>query len=508
MESGIRHRTLFTELFNMLKRRSLIRLAIFLLILLFSIHLITLLFLPKNYIQTSQWPATSNVEGFYSLERDSLDVLFLGSSKSYTSFIPHLLYRDYGIQSYNLGTDLQSGFVSYYLLKDVFLRQHPKAVVLEMSGFFPLYSSLPLNAPEAMLRKALDPMPWSESKLQAILDLRRLDNTQDWKSYFFPVLRFHDRWKDLNEDDFTADQLKKHYEYLGFSPLYQTCGLPFEPLNVEAADHEAISPAPFHPIMEQYLDQIVSLCLKNSCELILVSTPDDRFSVQQHMQAAKFAQQHQLLYLDYNEASLYNGVKYCFAEDNADYEHPSLSGARKLTSALGDTLRRHISPVAQDSPLWKQSMFALQEMQTDLDLVREPNPSDYLQLLKNPRYTVFMLYDAALTPSQTLNSVFSSARDFLIGILSPAASFEDSFFALIEGGNCTCFEVDESSCFGSFRSGRSIYHSCIGAPTMLQLDDISISANQDGVLIVVYDTARRMILDAVTLGSSFEKVSY
>ena len=189
-----------------------VKVLAFLLLLGLLLHGADELLFPKNYALTSEWPASSNTEGVYRLEKNSLDLLILGSSKAYTAFVPQILYDEYGVRAYTLGTDLQSPHMSYYWLREGLKRQSPELVVLEASMFFPVIADQPLNTSEAMMRKALDPMRWSFNKLHALWELYRLDKTQNWKSYVFPNLRFHERWKEWSEDDFTLPELRAQHE--------------------------------------------------------------------------------------------------------------------------------------------------------------------------------------------------------------------------------------------------------------------------------------------------------
>ena len=61
---------------------------------------------PKFFTDTD-WPTTTTFAGFYDLDKDSVDVLFLGSSHGVTSFCPQEVYNQYGITSYNLSSDQQ-----------------------------------------------------------------------------------------------------------------------------------------------------------------------------------------------------------------------------------------------------------------------------------------------------------------------------------------------------------------------------------------------------------------
>ena len=57
------------------------------------------LMMPKNYVQTTEWIATSNTKGFYDLNKNSVDVIFIGTSHCYSSFSPQELYNKYNITS-------------------------------------------------------------------------------------------------------------------------------------------------------------------------------------------------------------------------------------------------------------------------------------------------------------------------------------------------------------------------------------------------------------------------
>lgn len=64
------------------------------------------------------WHTSATVEGFYHIKRNTIDVLFLGSSQCVSAFIPNALYSEYKIRSYNLGTPWQNPVQDYYLIKE------------------------------------------------------------------------------------------------------------------------------------------------------------------------------------------------------------------------------------------------------------------------------------------------------------------------------------------------------------------------------------------------------
>lgn len=87
--------------------------------------------LTPKYFYNNTWPTTSTYLGFYKMERNTVDVLFFGSSHAASSFSPQILYDRYGITSYNLGCEQQNLITSYYWLKEALRFQKPKAIVLD-----------------------------------------------------------------------------------------------------------------------------------------------------------------------------------------------------------------------------------------------------------------------------------------------------------------------------------------------------------------------------------------
>ena len=56
----------------------------------------------------------STQDNFAAIPRDSLDVVFIGSSHTFCSTMPKLLEEEYGIKSFDLATSAQTIPMSYY----------------------------------------------------------------------------------------------------------------------------------------------------------------------------------------------------------------------------------------------------------------------------------------------------------------------------------------------------------------------------------------------------------
>ena len=79
---------------------------------------------------------TDNREGalvgeYYNSTLDH-DVVFVGDCEVYETFVPAILFEEYGIRSYVRGSAQQLPWQSYYILEDVFKNEKPKAVVFNV----------------------------------------------------------------------------------------------------------------------------------------------------------------------------------------------------------------------------------------------------------------------------------------------------------------------------------------------------------------------------------------
>ena len=74
--------------------------------------------------------------GVLAERKNTVDVLFLGDSECYSTFIPLKIWNDHGITSYVCGTTEQVLSFSYELLTKAEKKQNPKTVVLETNTVF------------------------------------------------------------------------------------------------------------------------------------------------------------------------------------------------------------------------------------------------------------------------------------------------------------------------------------------------------------------------------------
>ena len=117
--------------------------------------------------------------GILSEPENTIDVLIVGDSESYSAFIPLQIWEQHGITSYCCGTSGQLLSYSEQFVHKAFREQTPKIVILETNAIFRKVS----------FDKAL------ENKMGA----------------YFSIFTYHNRWKTLSKNDLN---LSVSYNYI------------------------------------------------------------------------------------------------------------------------------------------------------------------------------------------------------------------------------------------------------------------------------------------------------
>ena len=271
-----------------------------------------------------------HLTGEYYRETTDHDVLFIGDCEVYENFSPVTLYNEYGITSYIRGGAQQLVWHSYYLLEDALLTETPKVVVYNVLA-------LKYGAPqsEAYNRLALDGMRWGSAKIGAIK--ASMTEGEDFMSYVFPLLRYHDRITALTKEDFThwfsegdPVSFKGYVMHTGVKP---NTGLPTPPLLSEEEAH-----LPENSMA--WLEWMYALCEANGIALVLIKSPsiDPYWYPEWDAEVAAFAAAHGIRYENLLAESDAIGID--MQTDTYDEgAHLNVNGAEKLSRMFGALLR-------------------------------------------------------------------------------------------------------------------------------------------------------------------------
>lgn len=436
---------------------------------------------------------------FYEMEEDTIDVLFLGSSLAATAYIPQEMYDHYGIRAYNLSSAKQSPVISYYWLKEALRYQSPKVLVLDCNYFFKT-NDLLLNSPEVYIRSGLDYMRWSPVKLEAIQTICKLDESQSKASYFFPNIRYHERWAELNQNDFALAEIAGGYGMMGYAPIAGQWGGE-EDTSYEIGDLGFETAMP--PLMEEYLDKIYALCEQEDISMVLTIVPMLNADAGRYYTVQRYAQEHELAFYDFNEKSIHEAVDYYFPTDSYDSAHTNLWGAKKITAYLGKMLVNQYEIEGKTDEQWENTKTAYQNSQKDCELIHITEIDDYIEALKDERYSVFISAKGAFA-SELKFSTIQSLREAGLKVELQADASEEEFYYYYAVLSDRLVEeyigYDSRDYRDSIRDGLTTFR--ITGDGSIMIEGEEKSKRKGGLNIVVYHNEQNRVLDSVCFDTS------
>lgn len=241
--------------------------------------------------------------GIAAEEPNTIDVLILGDSESYSSVSPLELWQRTGIAAYVCGQSSQRIPETYYMLKTALKNQKPKLIILETNLLF----------------RTEEPQKGLETALMEGI------------RYYAPVFRHHDLWKAFFQEKSEIGSF-----YKGFELREEV--IPYEKGEYMEATRKK---EPISPYVKGYLDRIRRLCEDINVPLLLLSAPTPKhFTVQKYNAISEYANRYGLAYLDFNHRISELGIDWSVDTMDAG-DHLNLSGAQKVTAYLADYLKKN-----------------------------------------------------------------------------------------------------------------------------------------------------------------------
>lgn len=264
--------------------------------------LLTPIFVPKDNTEEAGIHASA-AKGFLGEDPETIDVLFLGDSEAYSSFIPLRIWETCGITSYVCSNGDQQIYECQSYLQRVFATQSPKVVFLETNTLY--------------------------------RDFTLAELLRHYSGEVLPFLRYHDRWKNLQPSDFgsevefTCTNRDKGYAYYTDRTATNTDGY--------MAPSDEVQPvAALHSEFVKWMQQ---LCQAEGARLILVSTPSPtNWSIYYHNGVQILADTLGLTYIDMN--LMPQEIPIDWTQDSYDWgDHLNYYGACKVTDYIGSLLQ-------------------------------------------------------------------------------------------------------------------------------------------------------------------------
>lgn len=307
-------------------RAILIRMACVTIIFFILLTVLGKVFVPYHKQDTDQQRT------FYKTEKNSVDVLVVGSSTLLVGISPLELWKNHKISAYTRGSSVQAPEVTYLNVKESYKYQQPKVLVMGITSLFGEYD---YDAREPFLRRGIDFKKFSMAKLETISEVVKKSETQHVLDYVFPILRYHDRWKELDETD--IKHMKYSYDYMrGQFPVYKSVAIEPRMIVDKSVPAEEVNKEAW-----ECYKKTIDYCKSQGTKVIVVSMPDERWSYGRYLSAKELLDENDVEYIDYNLEEQLKTLNLDWEKDFYDTHHLNPVGAQKTTAYLGTFLEEH-----------------------------------------------------------------------------------------------------------------------------------------------------------------------
>ena len=347
----------------------------------------------------------TTLSALYSEEKDSVDMVIVGSSHVNNGIIPNIFWQENHIAAVNVYSWAQPTWTAYYYIREALEEQQPDIVLLD------LYCMTYGNS--YIMPEEIDRINYANSfNIDMNLNYLGLIRTSekvglDLRPYeeFLNLPRYHTRWKELNWKMISYNPHKNRDFLKGYGLSYQSQAQQ-QPLY---ESEERVVP---YEYCVEYLDKIVALCEKEGVDLIFTMIPYvyNETEVKIDNWLTDYAEEHAIPYISYiGDAK--QEVALDYATDFSDNGHLNWYGAQKITNHLSGVLKQSYPDYKkEDHPNWELLDEDYQKYLRVLEanqLMAENDLGDYLeQVLQDENYTLYLINDnSALT--QTLEQALS-----------------------------------------------------------------------------------------------------
>jgi len=270
-------------------------------------------------------------DSFYKMEKNSTDVIIVGSSNAFSNINPAILWNNQGIASGIFGGSAQQLWNTYYYLKEVYKYQSPKLVVLEVYYAFMDAQYLDTNNAQTNTLG----LNFSLNKMEAI---NASVPRSDFFNFLFGLPMYHTRYTELIQDPknfFKTEDKFGSLEY-GFYPVFLTTKI--ERPNVNFTDK-----APIPSKSLKYLNMIIDFAKEHHSQILLLKTPNLQSQDIQNVynSVGDLAKQRGIKFLDLNQHL--DDLQLNFDLDFVDTVHLNDRGSKKVTDYLGNYIKENYS---------------------------------------------------------------------------------------------------------------------------------------------------------------------
>lgn len=292
-----------------------------------------------NFILCRQLNSKSDairVKNFYRLEKNSLDMLFIGASTAFTDYSAPLAWKEFGYTSYSFATNMAPMGIAKSMLIEARKSQNPKVFVIDINGI--LYDDT-LEDREGAKRLWIDNMPLSKNKIDTIKELVSKDERL---AYYIPLLKYHSNWTDFFECLDVSIEECTNTDYVNLSSLGIQGSTKVEPQRNYVNIKEYTQTLPMHHLSGQHLKELLEYCKSENLQNVIFTNMPRYYSTEMLPERGRNNAAKELIKeYGYECLDMDDYVDEIGLDPEIDFynqNHLNVYGQKKLTIFLGNLL--------------------------------------------------------------------------------------------------------------------------------------------------------------------------
>lgn len=317
---------------KMKKSLKILKSIIFIALIVFGALELNNLFIRKSLAKP--WDMGNKIGGFFN-ESDDYNTMFFGTSHSYCSFEPLVIYERTGIKSYVLASQSQPLKISASYIKEALRRKNPKIIFVDIQS-----SIYKLTEDSSVVNSYSDYMPMSNNKMKMIIK----KVPKGFKAQaIFPLVTYHSRWDELKDEDYNfnkasyEDYLKGYVLLKGQSENFKNDQV--KDLNKYITSIKSFNEKNYLKENLAAIDEIIDTANRKGLKLFFVKTPvydydlyKDNISYIERELKSRGAN-----FIDFNK--FYDEMNLS-KEDFYDPHHLNVKGAEKFNLFFIDSMKK------------------------------------------------------------------------------------------------------------------------------------------------------------------------
>ncbi len=283
------------------------------------------------------------INGFYNLPKNSMDLAVVGTSVTFSSFMPYEAWHDYGISSYNYCTNVQFENSIKYSIRDIEKTQSPIVILVDIFPF--IYEHNAGNTEwtkaqrELYIKFNLDSRKYNFDRFNLIDEILRDRNEsrsmQDYLYYYFDIVRYHSNEINLANFNNSQKNLNRGIEHF----RHVDKGYLIDADKIIKNDNSLLK---IGERDEFYLKELVDISKSSKSKIIFICPPivfSDNKELHKKNYIIKYLTDNNCIALDLTNQI--NKLKMNYLTDYYNETHFDALGAEKITKYLCEYIKNN-----------------------------------------------------------------------------------------------------------------------------------------------------------------------